>query len=609
MKNFKYFAKQMLAWRGRFILALSLAAFSAIGLGIGLLSLGPALSLILDPEGGRSLLQLAVDHNATGHILQVPNWLLTMLPEGRFDGVLFILIGVGGLTIVGGVANFFHQYLSAWIAVNVVARVREASFKHVLAMPLGKVQQLGSSEFVSRIIRDAEALQVGLMVMMGKSVSQLTKGVVAFVVACIFDYRLVIVALLVFPILAITLHRIGKRVSKGTKASLTAQQELLRISSESIQGLRAVKVNTAEQASIDTFDEENRKVIKAELKVRVMRALGSPLMEILAIFVLGTLAAIAARSIIDGSLDFDKFLLSIGALAVAGGSLRPLAGLVTEIQAAEAPADRLLSLLTVPEEEVESKPDLPKHEKVIQFENISFTYANSDLPAIQNISVTIEHGQRVAIVGPNGSGKTTFVSMLPRLLSPQEGTISIDGKDISQFNLHSLRSQMGVVTQETVLFHASIESNIRFGSEANRTEVEQVAKQAHAEDFIRAIDGGFDAVVYEQGTSLSGGQRQRIAIARALLRNPSILIFDEATSQIDAESEALISDTLRNYCSNRTVLVIAHRMSTVLTADRILVLDQGQLVGDGTHEELLASCRVYQRLTETQLTTRTTQDA
>jgi ABC-type multidrug transport system fused ATPase/permease subunit len=168
---------------------------------------------------------------------------------------------------------------------------------------------------------------------------------------------------------------------------------------------------------------------------------------------------------------------------------------------------------------------------------------------------------------------------------------------------------MGVVTQETVLFHASIESNIRFGSEANRAEVEQVAKQAHAEDFIRAIDGGFDAVVYEQGTSLSGGQRQRIAIARALLRNPSILIFDEATSQIDAESEALISDTLRNYCSNRTVLVIAHRMSTVLTADRILVLDQGQLVGDGTHEELLASCRVYQRLTETQLTTRTTQDA
>ena len=176
------------------------------------------------------------------------------------------------------------------------------------------------------------------MVLMGKSVSQLTKGFAAFVVACIFDFRLVLVALVVFPILAFTLHRIGKKVSRGTKESLSAQQELLRISSEAIQGMRAVKVNTAEQVSIDAFEKENKQVIKAELKVRLMKALGSPLMEILAIFVLGTLAAIAARSIIDGSLEFDSFLLSVGSLAVAGGSLRPLAGLVTEIQAAEAPS-------------------------------------------------------------------------------------------------------------------------------------------------------------------------------------------------------------------------------------------------------------------------------
>ena len=167
---------------------------------------------------------------------------------------------------------------------------------------------------------------------------------------------------------------------------------------------------------------------------------------------------------------------------------------------------------------------------------------------------------------------------------------------------------MGVVTQETILFHGSIESNIRFGSNETREEVEKVAQQAHADEFINAIEGGFDAIVYEQGTSLSGGQRQRLAIARALLRNPSILIFDEATSQVDAESEAFISDTLKKYCDGRTVLVIAHRMSTVQTADRILVLDHGQLVGDGTHDELLATCQVYQRLTETQLST-VTQDA
>jgi subfamily B ATP-binding cassette protein MsbA len=472
---------------------------------------------------------------------------------------------------------------------------------HVLSMPLGKVQQLGSSEFVSRIVRDAEALQVGLMVLMGKSVSQLTKGIAAFVVACIFDYRLVLIAIVVFPILAITLHKIGKKVSKGTKESLSAQQELLRISSESIQGLRVVKVNNAEHSSVGAFQSENVRVIRAELKVRFMRALGSPLMEILAIAVLGTLAAIAARSIIDGSLDFDSFLLSIGSLAVAGGSLRPLAGLVTEIQAAQAPAERLLTLLDSPSEESRILEDIPRHTGTITFENVSFTYENADAPAVNTISFTIEHGQRVAIVGPNGSGKTTLLSLLPRLLQPSSGKICIEGVNIQNANLQSLRSQMGVVTQETVLFKDTIASNIRFGCSATREEVERVAAQAHADSFIQTLENGFDTVIYEQGTSLSGGQRQRLAIARALLRDPSILIFDEATSQIDAESEAMIGDTLKNYCKGRTVLVIAHRMSTVQNADRILVLDQGSLVGDGTHDELLRTCDVYQRLTETQL--------
>ena len=262
-----------------------------------------------------------------------------------------------------------------------------------------------------------------------------------------------------------------------------------------------------------------------------------------------------------------------------------------------------MTLLDAEPEEVDQKTDLSRHQHSIELSNVSFTYENTDIPALCEVTISIPHGQRVAIVGPNGSGKTTLVSLLPRLLSPQEGAITIDGVDIESVNLHSLRNQMGVVTQETVLFHGSIESNIRFGSVATRSAVEHVAQQAHADEFILEIDGGYDAVVYEHGTSLSGGQRQRLAIARALLRDPSILIFDEATSQVDAESEALISDTLKNYCNGRTVLVIAHRMSTVKTADRILVLDRGRLVGDGTHDELLTTCDVYQRLTETQLTT------
>lgn len=601
MKHFRYFAKRMLNWRFRLFFAIGLAVFSALGLGVGLLSLGPALSLIIDPEGGKSLLQLATDYNAAEHILQVPQWVVAQLPQERFEGVVFILIIIGCLTIVGGLANFLHQYLSAWIAVHVVADVRKEAFGHVLDMELARVLRSGASEFVSRIIRDSEALQVGLTVLMGKSVAQFTKGIVAFLVACVFDYRLVIIALLVFPILAFTLHRIGRKVRRGTKESLAAQQELLRISNEAVQGLRAVKVNTSEQSVQESFDDVNKEVVRAEVKVRTARALGSPLMEILAIVVLGTLAGIAAKGIIGGSLEFDTFLLAIGSLAVAGGSLRPLAGLVTEIQAADAPADRLLQLLNAPVEDSQQRKPIVRHKESIVFDNISFAYASDTEPAIKNISITIPHGERVAIVGPNGSGKTTLVSLLPRLLRPQVGSICIDGQDIATVDLQSLRHQMGVVTQETVLFRGTIESNIKFGLDANRSMVETAAIQAHADDFINRMDGGYDAKVFEHGTSLSGGQKQRLAIARALLRDPSILIFDEATSQIDSESESLINDTLVRYCDNRTVILIAHRLSTVQSADRILVLEQGVLIGDGTHDDLLSTCEIYRRLAETQL--------
>lgn len=600
MKHFKVFAKRMFKYRVRLVLALGLAVFSALGLGIGLLSLGPALSLIVDPEAGQSLFELATLFNADGHIVQIPHWLLSQLPQDRFDGVIFILIGIGCLTVVGGFANFMHQYLSAWIAVHVVAGVRDEAFGHVLKMDLGRVLRSGASEFVSRIIRDTEALQAGLTVLMGKSVAQFSKGFVAFLVACYFDYRLVIIALLVLPILAITLHQIGKKVRKGTKKSLAAQQELLRISNEAVQGLRAVKVNTAEQFVKKSFSEVNQQVVRANMKVRTARALGSPLMEILAIAVLGTLAGIAAKSIIEGTLQFDMFLLSIGSLAVAGGALRPLAGLVTEIQASDAPAERLLHILHLPTEEESNEP-IARHSDSIVFENITYSYSEDAPPVLNNFSVTIPHGQRVAIVGPNGCGKTTLVSLLPRLLTPQSGAVRIDGTDIASVDLSSLREQLGVVTQDTVLFRGTIESNIRFGKEASREEVMNVAKQAHADNFIKSIDGQYDAEVYEHGTSLSGGQRQRLAIARALLRNPSILIFDEATSQIDSESESLINDMLGTFCEGRTVLLIAHRLSTVQSADRILVLDQGELIGDGTHDELLSSCDLYRRLAETQL--------
>ncbi len=605
MTHFKHFAKQMLQWRGRLILAVALAVFSAMGLGVGLLSLGPALALILNPESGLALPELAQQFNAENHFVSVPDWFIAQLPAERFDGVVFILIGVGCLTVIGGIANFLHSYLSGWIAVHTVARVRKQAFGHVLGLELGRVLRSGASEFISRIVRDAEALQAGLTVLMGKSVAHFSKGIAAFIVACVFDVTLVVIAILVLPILAIVLQKIGRRIRKGSKTSLAVQQELLRISNEAVQGLRAVKVNTAEHSIEDKFSSENDRLIKAEMKVRIARALMSPLMEILSIIVLGTLAAIAAKSIIDGTLDFDRFLLSIGSLAVAGGSLRPLSGVVAQIQASEAPAERLQDILTTPLEDETQRQPISPHAKTIVFDEVTFTYEDATKPSINGVSLTIKHGECVAIVGPNGSGKTTLLSMLPRLLTPQSGIISIDSVDISEVDLHSLRSQIGVVTQETVLFRGTIAENIRFGIDATMEQVREAAEHAHAAEFIEAMDGTYEANVYESGTSLSGGQRQRLAIARAMLRDPAILILDEATSQIDTESEALINDTLDRFCESRTVLIIAHRLSTVQMADRIVVLDNGELVDTGTHEELLSRCDVYTRLAQTQLVTST----
>jgi subfamily B ATP-binding cassette protein MsbA len=352
------------------------------------------------------------------------------------------------------------------------------------------------------------------------------------------------------------------------------------------------------------FDTANSQVLYEELRIRTARAITSPITETLAILVLMILALIAARQILDGNMSFDSFMLSLTALGVAGASLRPLTGIVNDVQAAVPPYERLQEIIGKPNEVALTAdfPPLAKHSKSITFDGVLYRYPNAEFDALRGVNIHILRGEHVAFVGSNGCGKTTLLSMLPSLLQPTEGRVLIDGTDISTVRLGTLREQIGVVTQDAVLIRASVRDNITFGREGGEDQVRAAAARAHAINFIEELPDGFDTVVAEGGTSLSGGQRQRIAIARALFRDPEILVLDEATSQIDSESESQINAAIAECGEGRTSLVIAHRMSTVLAADRIVVMNEGCVVGVGTHAELLESCPAYEAITRNQLT-------
>ncbi len=603
MAGLRHLLPRLLRRPGLFFGGIFFALISAGGLGAGLLSLGPLLRIILAGDGQETVATLIGQYNANREWLRIPEGLVELLPTDPFSAVVAIMAGLGVLTVVGATANFLHQFLALELASRTVADIRAEVFRHVLSMPLGSIQRRGAAELVSRINKDSVSLQGGMLALTNRTVAHVTKGGAAFAAAIWFDWRLTLFALVIAPVLGGVLRALGRRIRRATRAALEAQEDLLRVSNESIQGIRAVKTATGEEDAQRRFASANDSVLREELRIRTARSLANPVVELLAVFVLMALALVAARQILDGAMDFDSFMLTLGALGVAGGTLQPLAGVFNEIQAASAPAERLDELLEEPDEDrlTAAFPLLPRHARDLRFQNIHYRYPGAEHEALSGVDLEIGFGEQIAIVGPNGCGKTTLLSLLPRLFDPDQGRVEFDGTDIREVRLESLRRQIGVVTQETVLFRGTIRENIAFGLEADDDAIRVAAEKSHASGFIERLSGGYDTMVAELGTSLSGGQRQRIAIARALLRDPALLILDEATSQIDAESEEQINLAIGEFRNGRTVLVIAHRLSTVLAADRIVVMDQGRVVDQGRHEELLARCDVYARLARTQL--------
>jgi ABC-type multidrug transport system fused ATPase/permease subunit len=610
MKDFFIFCRRVVRDRAMLVTAMVCAVISALGMGAGIIAMVPAIKLIADEAGMGNLPGYAHRFNEARRTLPIldtpiliPQWLIDVVPQTRLGGVIFVVSFIGVLTVVGAAFNFLHQYLSITVAARTVANARLSIFSTAMHMPLIRVNTRGASAFVAKIINDSAAIQRGLIALMSKTVAHGTQGLVAFAVALFIGRSLTVAALVLLPLLAIVLRQVGKRIRRGTRGALRRQEDLLRLATESVQGLRTVKASTAEARAIDRFAKVNIEVVREELRARLARALSGPLVELIAVLGVGVLVVFAAREIIDQRLTLDRFVLALGSLGLAANKFKMIAGLINELQASGPPAKRMLELLDEAYEEPRDakRPDLPRHERSIAFKNVSLTYPGATERAVDDLSLDIPHGNRIAIVGPNGCGKTTLLGMLPRLLKPDSGSVHVDGVDLATVSMQSVRTQMAVVAQETVLFRGSIADNIAFGLDFDRSEIEQAARRAHAHEFISHIPGGYDADVAEQGHSLSGGQRQRIAIARAILRDPSILILDEATSQIDAESEAHIAAAITEFARGRTVLLIAHRLATVVDADRIVVMERGTIIDQGRHDELRGRCALYRRLTHTQL--------
>lgn len=609
------FVRQMLGQWRLVVPAFACVLLSGVTLGMGMLGASPILDNILGAK--KDLPVFATEFNAllaewgtrsapgrlVERALTIPDATIARLPEGPFTALVIIMGVLAALTVVGACANFLHAYLSITAVNNTVARVRLMAFRASLRAPLGVVARLGPSDLVSRIINDGTQLSNGLQILLSKAVLQVFKGGAALIVALAFDWRVTAGALLVAPALYTVIRRLGKRIKRASGAALESQSDLLGQAAQALGALRVVKVHTGERVELGIFRRHNRAMLAELGRARTARALASPLTEMLSIFLLCGLVLLAGNLVIRGTVTAKDFILALASLAVAGAALKPLTGIINDIQMASPAAARLARVIDLDAERPgRAVPRLPRHARGVAWEGVSFTYPGARHPALREVSLEVRHGERVAFVGPNGCGKTTLLSLVPRLFDPDAGRVVIDGVDVRTVSLRSLRAQVGVVTQDTVLFRGSVHENIAYAHlGATREDVVRAARLARAHEFIERLPQGYETLLGEGGAGLSGGQRQRLAIARAILRDPSILVLDEATSMIDGESEARIGEALTEFSAGRTSLIVAHRLSTVLTCDRIVVMDDGCILDIGRHEELLARCALYRDLARGQL--------
>ncbi|CAN5578806.1 hypothetical protein BH10PLA1_BH10PLA1_07500 [soil metagenome] len=518
---------------------------------------------------------------------------------------------MASIMLVGNVVRFFQEYLSDKAAILAVNDIRRRLYDHILHTPIGKFGAEGTSDVTSRLVQDSQGLQEGLKTILGQSIQEPIKIFMAFALAMYLSWQLTSFIILFGPVMFLIIKRFGKKMRRSARKAMESSSSMLGQIEASLVGIRVVKGANAERFERRRYTGIMGKLVAEQLKMSRIDAFSAPTMEMLTMILVGIVVLTATYMMtVSHTLKVEVFVLIMLALGSIGDSLRRVSKVNNVLEKSNASAARMFETMDLPAERlrklhaasIRPRIKLPTISREVAFENITFTYPKAQSPALTNVSLRVPRGRSVAIVGRNGSGKTTLLALLPRFYDADSGRVTIDGVDVKQATLKSLRAQISIVTQESVLFPGTIATNIAYGNPlATREAIEAAAKRAFAHEFILEKPMGYDTVLDGAGGQLSGGQRQRINIARAILRQAPILILDEATSQVDAESEHLIQQAIESLMHERTTFVIAHRFSTILSADQIIVMDKGQIVGIGKHDELLKSCETYHQLYERQL--------